>query len=55
MRDQLFSITLDYPIRSYTFSLANFFVRGSEVQAHVEEICVEDGIVDELQYMLHQM
>ncbi|KAL6340781.1 hypothetical protein AAG906_030839 [Vitis piasezkii] len=44
VRDQLFSITLDYPIRSYTFNLADFFVRGSEVQPHVEEICVEDVI-----------
>ena len=55
MRDQLFSNTLDYPIRSYTFNLADIFVRGLEVQPHAEEICVEDGIVDELQYMLHQM
>ena len=50
MRDRLSGIPFDYLIHSYTFSLANYFVRGSEIQP-----CVEDGTMDELQHMLHQM
>ena len=44
------SIPFDYPIRPYTFSLVDYFVRGLEVQP-----CVKDSTVDELQHMLHQM
>ncbi|KAL6342230.1 hypothetical protein AAG906_006848 [Vitis piasezkii] len=55
VRTRLFGIPFDYPVHPYTFSLADYFVRGSEVQPHVEEIGVEDSTVDELQHMLHQI
>ena len=55
VRARLSSILFDYPIRPYTFSLADYFVRGSEIRPRVEEMGVEDSIVDELQHMLHQM
>ena len=55
VRTRLFSIPFDYPIHPYTFSLADYFVKGSEVQPHVEEIGVEDSTLDELQHMLHHM
>ena len=48
MRAQLFGVPFDYLICPYTFSLANYFVRGLEIQPHVEEIGIEDSIVDEL-------
>ena len=48
-------ISFDYLVRPYIFSLADYFVRGSEIQPHVKKICIEDSIVDELQHMLHQM
>ena len=55
VRDRLSGIPFDYLIHPYTFNLADYFVRGSEIQPHVEEIGVEDSTVDELQHMLHQM
>ena len=55
VRAQLSNIPFDYLVRPYTFSLADYFVRGSEVQPRVEEMGVKDSIVDELQHMLHQM
>ena len=44
----LFGISFDYLVCPYTFSLADYFVKGSEVQPRVEEIGVEDSTVDEL-------
>ena len=44
-----------YPVRPYTFNLVDYFVRGSKIRPRVEEIGIEDGIVDELQHILHQM
>ncbi|RVW26121.1 hypothetical protein CK203_059263 [Vitis vinifera] len=55
VRVRLSGIPFDYPIRPYTFSLADYFVRELEVQPHVEEIGVKDSTMDELQHMLHQM
>ena len=55
VRVRLSSIPFDYPIRPYTFSLADYFVRELEVQPQVEEIGVKDSTMDELQHMLHQM
>ena len=55
VRDRLSGIPFDYLIHPYSFSLADYFVRGSEIQPRVEEIGVEDSTVDELQHMLHQM
>ena len=51
----MFGIPFDYPVCSYTFSLANYFIRGLEVQPRVEEIGVDDSTLDELQHMLHWM
>ena len=48
-------ISFDYPVCPYTFSLVDYFVRGSDIQLHVEEIGVEDSTMDELQHMLHHM
>ena len=55
MRAQLFGIPFDYPICPYTFSLADYFVRGLEVQPRVKEMGIKDSTVDELQHVLHQM
>ena len=55
VKAQLSGIPFDYPIRLYTFNLADYFVRGSKIRPRVEEIGIEDGIVDELQHILHQM
>ena len=55
MRARLSGIQFDYPIRPYTFSLVDYFIRGLEVQPHVEEMGVDDSIVDEFQHMLHKM
>ena len=30
MRARMFGIPFDYPLRTYTFQLANYFTRGSE-------------------------
>ncbi|KAL6345470.1 hypothetical protein AAG906_017190 [Vitis piasezkii] len=38
VRAQLFGIPFDYLIRPYTFNLADYFVRGSEIQPCIEEI-----------------
>ncbi|RVW41823.1 hypothetical protein CK203_108409 [Vitis vinifera] len=54
-RARLSGIPFDYPVHPYTFNLADYFVRGSKVQPHVEEMCTDDSIVDELQHMLHRM
>ena len=54
-RARLSGISFDYPVHPYTFNLADYFVRGSKVQPHVEEMCTDDSIVDELQHMLHRM
>ena len=51
----MFGIPFDYPVCSYTFSLANYFIRGLEVQPRVEEIGVNGSTVDELHHMFHQM
>ena len=48
VRARLFGISFDYLVCPYTFSLADYFVKGSEVQPRVEEIGVEDSTVDEL-------
>ncbi|KAL6318214.1 hypothetical protein AAG906_035720 [Vitis piasezkii] len=55
VKAQLSGIPFDYPIRLYTFNLADYFVRGSKIRPRVEEIGIEDSIVDELQHILHQM
>ena len=55
VRARLFGIPFDYPICPYTFSLANYFIRGLEVRPRVEEIGVDDSTLDELQHMLHRM
>ena len=52
---QLFGIPFNYPVRPYTFSLANYFVRGSAIQPRVKEVGIKDSTVGELQHMLHQM
>ncbi|KAL6315066.1 hypothetical protein AAG906_030919 [Vitis piasezkii] len=55
VRARLSSIPFDLincPVHPYTFSLADYFVKGSEVQPRVEEIGVDMG---ELQDMFHQM
>ena len=55
VRARLFGIPFDYPVRPYTFSLADYFVKGSEVQPRVEEIGVDDSTLGELQHVFHQM
>ncbi|RVW40338.1 Retrovirus-related Pol polyprotein from transposon 17.6 [Vitis vinifera] len=55
VRARLSGIPFDYPVRPYTFSLADYFVRGSEVQPRVEEIGVDDSTLGELQHVFHQM
>ena len=55
MRARLSSIPFDYHVCPYTFSLADYFVRGSEILPRVVEMDVEDSTVDELQHMFHQM
>ena len=55
VRARLSSIPFDYPVRPYTFSLVDYFVKGSEVQPRVEEIGVDDSTLGELQHMFHQM
>ncbi|RVW58302.1 hypothetical protein CK203_114605 [Vitis vinifera] len=55
VRARLSGISFDYPVCPYTFSLVDYFVRGSDIQLHVEEIGVEDSTMDELQHMLHHM
>ncbi|RVW64270.1 Retrovirus-related Pol polyprotein from transposon 17.6 [Vitis vinifera] len=55
VRARFSGIPFDYPIRSYTFSLADYFVKGSEVQPRVEEIGVDDSTLGELQHVFHQM
>ncbi|RVW67049.1 hypothetical protein CK203_066101 [Vitis vinifera] len=51
----LFGIPFNYVVCPYTFSLADYFVRGSEIQPSVEEMGIDDSTVDELQYILHQI
>ncbi|RVW18052.1 Retrovirus-related Pol polyprotein from transposon 17.6 [Vitis vinifera] len=55
VRARLFGIPFDYPVRPYTFSLADYFVRGSEIQPRIEEIGVDDSTLGELQHVFHQM
>ncbi|RVX08208.1 Retrovirus-related Pol polyprotein from transposon 17.6 [Vitis vinifera] len=55
VRARLFGIPFDYPVRPYTFSLADYFVKGSKVQPRVEEIGVDDSTLGELQHVFHQM
>ena len=55
MRARLFGIPFDYPVHPYTFNLVDYFVRGSEIQPHVEERGVDDSTLGELQHMFHQM
>ena len=40
MRAQLTHIPFDYPVRPYSMSLADYFVRASELQTH------SGGIID---------
>ncbi|RVW25150.1 hypothetical protein CK203_115681 [Vitis vinifera] len=44
----LFGIPFNYVVCPYTFSLADYFVRGSEIQPSVEEMGIDDSTVDEL-------
>ena len=53
VRACLFGISFDYLICPYTFSLANYFVRGLVVQPRIKKIGAKGSTVDELQHMLH--
>ena len=47
----------DYPIRPHKMSLANYFVRGSEVHPHMGDFGIVTDIeeVDELQHQFHHL
>ena len=47
----------DYPIRPYRMSLADYFVRGSEIRPRVEEVhsVVHTDREIELQHLFHQL
>ena len=47
----------DYPIRPYRMSLADYFVRGSEIQPRIEKIhsVVHTDREIELQHLFHQL
>ena len=47
----------DYPIRPHKMSLANYFIRGSEVHPHMGDFGVVTDIeeVDELQHQFHYL
>ena len=57
VRARLSHTPFDYPIRPYRMSLVDYFVRGSEIRPHLEEI---DSVVHtnreiELQNLFHQL
>ena len=57
VRAYLSHTPLDYPIRPYGMSLADYFVRGSEIRPRLEEI---DSVVHidretDLQHLFHQL
>ncbi|RVW58995.1 hypothetical protein CK203_106029 [Vitis vinifera] len=54
VKAQLSGIPFDYPIRLYTFNLADYFVRDQRFDLMLRDRH-EDSIVDELQHILHQM
>ena len=49
----LFGISFDYLICPYTFSLPNYFVRGSVVQPRIKKIGAKGSTLEELQHILH--
>ena len=57
VRARLTYTPFDYPIRPYRMSLADYFVRGSEVHPHMGDFGVVTDIegVDELQHQFHHL
>ena len=57
VRARLTCTPFDYPIRPYRMSLADYFVRGSEVHPHMGDFGVVTDIegVDELQHQFHHL
>ena len=57
MRARLTYTPFDYPIRPYTMSLADYFVRASEPQAHLNSIIggLNTTQEAELQRLIHQL
>ena len=57
VRARLSHTPFDYPIRPYRMSLANYFVRGSEIRPRLKEInsVVHIDRETELQHLFHQL
>nr|CAN72039.1 hypothetical protein VITISV_034350 [Vitis vinifera] len=57
VRARLSHTPFDYPIRPYRMSLTDYFVRGSEIRPHVEEVhsVVHTNREIELQHLFHQL
>ena len=47
----------NYPVRPYRMSLANYFIKGSEIHPHMGDFGVVTDIegVDELQHQFHHL
>ena len=57
VRARLTYTPFDYPVRPYRMSLADYFIRGSEVHPHMGDFSVVTNIegVDELQHQFHHL
>ncbi|KAL6350389.1 hypothetical protein AAG906_004340 [Vitis piasezkii] len=57
VRAHLTGTPFDYPVRPYKISLADYFVRGSEVHSHMGDFGAMTDIngVDELQHQFHHL
>ena len=57
VRARLTCTSFDYPVRPYRMSLADYFVRGSEIHSHMGDFGVVTDIegVDELQHQFHHL
>ena len=53
----MYGVPFDYPLRSYTFQLTDYFVRGSNHAPHMEGIvCISEVVeVQDLQWTLGHM
>ena len=53
----MYGVPFDYPLRSYTFQLTDYFVRGSNHAPHMEGIvCISEAVeVQDLQRTLGHM
>ena len=57
VRTRLICTPFDYPIRPYRMSLADYFIRGSEVHPHMGDFSAVTDIegVDEFQHQFHHL